>query len=657
MPDVSYTLTNFTGGEFSPRLAGRVDFSKYYNACEILENMIVLPHGGATRRPGTYFVAEVKDSSKAVRLIPFEFSTEQAYILEFGHEYMRVYKDNGQVQSGSSPYEIATPYQESELFELQYAQSADTMYISHLNHRIRKLTRTGHTSWTLSVVDFIDGPYLSEQTTTAITPSGTTGSITLTSTDAIFQDSGDVNRLIRIKCDDSNWYWLLITAVTSTTVVTATVKGDDLPNANPVTEYRLGYWSNGNGFPACVAFYEQRLWLASSYNYPQTFWGSMSADYENHTPGTDDADPVIYTIASDQVNVVQWLSPGKVMLAGTTGGEFVMKATGIDEPITPTNIQIKRETLHGSAWILPARVGHATLFLQRAGLKIRELIYNFDVDGYVAPDLTILAEHITEGGIVDMSYQQEPDSILWSVRADGVLLGMTYERAHEIVAWHRHITDGEFESVAVIPVSGRDQVWFVVKRNIDGNDVRYVEYMKPTDWGADQEDCYFVDCGLTYDSTPTSSISGADHLESEEVAVLRDGAVHPNETVESGSITLDKNGSVVHLGLPFTSKLKTMGLEPGAEGGTTQAKLKRISEATIRFYKSLGCKLGPDNDNLDIIPFGPDIMDEPPPLFTGKKKAPFPMSDELDAQIMVIQEQPLPMTILAISPDMEISSV
>jgi hypothetical protein len=195
MARVAVQLTNFTGGELSPRLDGRNDLTKYASGCKTLENMIVYPHGSAARRPGTQFVAEVKDSTKKTRLIPFEFSTTQTYMLEFGNQYIRFYKDNGVILSGASPYEISTPYLEAELFDIKYAQSADVMYICHPNHAVRKLSRTGHTAWTLTEVEFTNGPFLDHNiTTTTASPShklvGQTTTVTFSSTTGINGGAG-----------------------------------------------------------------------------------------------------------------------------------------------------------------------------------------------------------------------------------------------------------------------------------------------------------------------------------------------------------------------------------------------------------------------------------------------------------------------------------
>ena len=419
MPRTTLALTSFVSGELGAKLDGRTDFAKYATGAKTLENFLVHPQGSATRRVGTKFIAEVKDSSKKTRLIPFEFSTVQTYVLEFGDQYMRVYKDQGQVLSGGSAFEISTPYLEAELFDLKFAQSADVMYICHPNHDARKLARTGHTAWTLTQIAFTDGPYLSENTTaTTITPSGTTGSITLTASASLFAAT-DVDRLVSFSNGRAK-----ITGFTSATVVAATVE-DDFDNTNAVSTWKLGAFSDTTGHPSCVSFFEQRLVFAGTTNEPQTLYFSKSGDYENMTAGTNADDAMIYTIASNQVNRIRYLKAQRTLIVGTTGGEFTVSADGTDAAITPSNIVIKKQSSFGTANVDAIAAGNAVLFLQKAKRKIRELSYNFDTDGYVAPDLTILNDIVTKSGITEMSYQQEPDSILWCVRDDGILAGLT----------------------------------------------------------------------------------------------------------------------------------------------------------------------------------------------------------------------------------------
>jgi hypothetical protein len=524
MARVAVQLTNFTGGELSPRLDGRNDLAKYPTGCKTLENMIIFPHGSAARRSGTQYVAEVKDSSKETRLIPFEFSTTQTYILEFGDQYIRFYKDNGQILSGGSAYEISSPYLESELFDIKFAQSADVMYLCHPSHPVQKLSRTGHTAWTLTDVDFQNGPFQDHNiSTTTITTShtsvGATATLTLSSTTGVNNDQGwlstDVGRLVHMK--DGH---LKITAYTSSTQVTATVEVA-ISSGSATTDFALGSFSDTTGYPSCVTFFEQRLVFAATLSQPQTLFFSKSGDYENmddnyHGTVADD-DAIIYTIASNQVNAIRFMTATRTLIIGTAGGEFAVSGGGTDIAITPTNILIKKQSNNGAANIDALAVGNATLFLQRAKRKLRELAYNFDVDGYIAPDLTILAEHISEGGFKQLSYQQEPNQIIWCVRNDGQLVGLTYQREQQVVAWHRHIFGGAFgsgnavcESVATIPTDDSEyQTWVIIKRTINGSTKRYVEYLH--DYNFDETDdtsFNFLDSQLNY-SGATSTLDGA----------------------------------------------------------------------------------------------------------------------------------------------------
>ena len=661
MARVAAQLSNFTAGELSPRLDGRNDLAKYSAGCATVENMVIYPHGAAARRPGTTFIAEVKTSSAKTRLISFEFSTTQTYILELGNQYMRFYRDNGQILSSGSPYEISTPYLTAELFDIKFAQSADVMYITHPNHATRKLSRTGHTSWTLTEVDFTNGPYLDTNTsTTTITASASTVGTgrTFTASASTFV-STDVGRLIRFRDGHAK-----VTGFTSATVVTVEILVDT-GSASASTDWNLGAFSNTTGHPSCVSFFEQRLVFAATLSQPQAVFFSKSGDYENmdaNIGGTvADDDAIIYTIASNQVNAIRFMAAGRTLIIGTAGGEFTVSGGGDNDAVTPTNILIKKQSNHGAANIDAVAVANATLFVQRAKRKLRELAYNFDVDGYIAPDLTILAEHVTDGGIVEMAYQEEPLAIIWCVRNDGELVALTYQREQEVVAWHRHVFGGAFgsgnavcESVAVIPTEDSEyELYMIIKRTINGATKRYVEFLNTFDFDeSDNTSFNFLDSQLSYSGSAATTISGLSHLEGQSVSILADGATHPNKTVSSGSITLDRSATKVKVGLGYTSLLKTMRIDAGAQNGTSQAKTKRIYEVTARLYESVGVEIGPDLNNMERVPFrtSADPMDQGIPPFTGDKEVEFRGNYDTDGFMIVRQTQPLPLTILSLYP-------
>ena len=771
MPRTTLALTSFVSGELGAKLDGRTDFTKYGTGCKKLENFLVHPQGAASRRVGTQFIAEVKSSAAKTRLIPFEFSTTQTYILEFGNTYIRFFKDKGQILDSGSAYEISSPYLTAELFDIKFSQSADVMYIVHPNHETMKLSRTGHTNWTLAAVDFTDGPYLEpNDTTTTLTPAsastGTGVNITASAVTGINGGSGflttDVGRVISFNSGLAK-----ITARTSTTVVVCTIT-KAFANTDAKTDWKLGAFSDTTGHPSSVSFFEQRLVFAGTISEPQTLYFSKSGDYENMTAGTNADDAMIYTIASNQVNAIRYLKATRTLIVGTTGGEFTVSADGTDAAVTPTNVTIKKQSSYGSANVDAQPAGNAVLFLQKAKRKIRELTYNFDVDGYVAADLTILNDIVTKTGINEMAYQQEPDSILWCVREDGILSGLTYQRSENVTAWHKHIFGGKsqdctitvtdyaniatgtkltftksdgtsvtFTSEAaggsspssslgfrpntnnnttadnifttvnahadftvanpaanvitiretapqatgflscvsgditrltvqnetaaicesVASISGtltEDELWVIVRRTVNGATKRYVECFSEFDFDeTTATDFRFVDSHLTYDGSATTSLSGLSHLEGQTVSVLADGATHANKIVSSGSIALDRSTKKAVVGLAYNSVLQTMRIEGGAAEGTSQGKTKRISKVTLRLFETVGAKVGPSLTNLETVPFrtSSDPMDTPvSTLIAGDKEIEFRDDYNTDGFIFIKQDQPLPLSVLAIYP-------
>jgi hypothetical protein len=665
MPRTTLALTSFVSGEFSPKMDGRTDFEKYSSGAKTLENFLVHPQGAATRRVGTQFIAEVKSSAAKTRLIPFEFSTTQTYVLEFGNNYIRFFKDKGQILSGGSAYEISSPYLTAELFDIKFAQSADVMYITHPNHEVMKLSRTGHTAWTLAEVEFTDGPYLATNTTTTtLTPAsasvGTGVNITASAVTGINGGTGfqttDVGRIISFNSGKAK-----ITARTSTTVVVCTITTAFASTA-ATAAFNLGAFSDTTGHPSCVSFFEQRLVFAGTTDEPQTIFFSAAGDYENMTTGTNADDAMVYTIAANQVNAIRYMKAVRTLVVGTTGGEYTVSADGTDASITPTNITIKRQSSYGSANVDAIPAGNAILFLQKAKRKIRELQYNFDSDGYQAPDLTILNETVTDTGINEMSYQQEPGSNIWCVRDDGVLACLTYQRSENVIAWSRHIFGGAFGSgravcESIASISGtltEDEVWVIVKRTVNGATKRYVECFSDFDFDeTDANDFKFLDSHLSYSGSATTTLSGLAHLEGQTVSILADGAAHANKTVSSGAITLDRSATKACVGLSYDSILQTMRIEGGAAEGTSQGKTKRISKVVLRLFETVGVKVGPSLTNLETIPFRTtsSLLSNPvDTLLSGDKEIEFNDDYNSDGFIFIKQDQPLPCSILAIYP-------
>ena len=748
---------SFTGGEISPRLFGRSDVKSYYNSVKTLTNFLPFIHGGIQRRFGSRFVAEVKTSANFTRLYEFSYNNIQSYVLEFGNQYFRIYRNRGRVESAGTPVEVATPWTSSELPALKFVQSADVLYVMHPNYAPRKITRTSDTSWSISTFSNLDGPYLSQNTTaTTLTASATTGSgITITASTSVFTGT-DVGRLIRIKVG-SNWGYVRITAFASATSVTATVVAT-LGGTTATTEWRLGAWSDTTGWPECATFHEERLVFGATRTQPQTIWGSVVGDFENFAPsavsGTvADDDAYTYTVSSDQVNNIAWLVSGTRLNIGTTGGEFTAyggTTSGL-APISPTNITIRPESNYGSAKLVrPRKIGNNVLYVTGSKRRIREMGYEFSSDSFQSSDVTLLAEHITKTGIKDVAYQRDIESNLWCVKENGEIVVFTYDKQQQVNGWSRHVLGGTFnntvtgnaanaaivESIAIIPnpTLDSDDVWVIVKRTIDGSTERYVEYIE-TVYDPEitqQYSAFYVDSGLTYSGNyndsltrgadtgqttftsaigpfvigdvgkklkymengvygeatidtyvnantviatingtmvglpnpipankwfkTTTTISGLTHLANQEVSILVDGATHPNKTVSGGgSVTLERAGGVVHVGLKQTCKMQTLPIEV-AQLGTIRGKRYKIARVEAGLNKTLGFKYGQfDDDSLTQLLNGPGVpMNAPPPLLDTLEKLDV-AGDFLEESGLIIKEDlPIPITILFLSASVSI---
>lgn len=733
MAKASPILENFNSGEMSPLLAGRVGFDKYPNGASILENFIPTTQGPNQRRAGTRFVYPVKDSSKQVLLVPFEYSVTQAYMLEFGDYYVRFYtwdavtKVRGILMSGGSPVEVATPYAAADLRNadgtprLRYVQSGDFLYLAHSAYQPRILKRLTTTSFSLSVFDAKGGPWkaLNEASTT-IYASAETGSVTLTSSAGIFQaahvgsliylESRDTNAVpawevgkaiaagarrrsdgktyealnsattgtskpvhtdgalldgdagVQWQYRDAGYGYARITAFTSSTSVTAEVI-DRLPSqvvgsGAATTRWAFGEWSSVEGWPSDVAFYRERLW----WGRKQQVWGSVSADFTDYSPksyGTVTADMAItVTLVSGKINDVQWLAADKDLVAGTAGGEFAIGELTNGEPLGPANKRSRVLSTFGSRAIPPIKNVESLLFIQRSGLKARETFYDFGSDGYKSSDTTVLAEHITYSGITQMAFAPDPDQVVWCIRADGTLLGFTWNNEQAVRGWHRHPIGGSgvVESIAVMPAAegDRSELWLVVKRTINGVTKRYVEYLeRPYRIGDSQASQFYVDSGLTYTGAATTTISGLSHLEGQTVSVLVNGSPHPNVVVTSGAITLQIPATTAQVGLPCPAKYRSMRLEAGAQDGTSQGKTKRIHKCVLRLLYTGGGKYGAMNGGpMDYLMLRSSTaaMDQPAPLFTGDKVVPWPDGYNTDAYVGFEIDQPVNAVLVAIMP-------
>ena len=746
MPRVQILVNSFGSGEWSPRLAGRVDLAKYNQAAECLHNYLVLPQGGITRRPGTKFVAEAGQSDGCVRLLSFEPTSRAAYVLELGCTYVRVYKNSARVNyPAGAAFQVTTPYTSPDLFGIHKVPSVDVLYLFHPDHQTRKLERYADDCWKLRLVPFAPPPSIeigtrpnAEVQVSAVSGDGAT--LTAFNCDAFL--AADVNREVlftggcnagaragiasvtsakvavinicvpfvntnvmcsktwriadspltgvtpgfhepvgkvaNLTADVAAWrggingyrddgdcgkFVLLnggcfeITNVTSATVAVSTIRG----KATPATAAKAesGNWtleenlfSTCNGWAETGTFLDSRFYVGAGHR----FAGSKSGDYENFAPGSVDDDGVLYALDSETLQAIRWMRGAEGLFIGTLSSEW--EAIGsTDAPITASNVQVKQKTTMGSSRVPPISVGATPIFVALGGRQLGELAFVFETNKFQVADLLLLAEHLTrrttasgtDPTIIDLAYQRRPDSRLWAVRSDGVMLVCTYLREQNLVAWSRLTTLGFFESVAVIPhPSGdRDQVWVAVRRTINGTTKRYIEYFDDT---GSFYPTLNVDAAYVCNSSQAfKTFCGLSHLECSTVQIVADGSVRPSTSVVGGNISFDSPcATKVEVGLAYTSDLTTMRPEVPIGGMSSMpAKLSWV-RLVIKLLDTLGMKLGTASGE-EIVPFRTpaDCMGFAPALFSGNKDIPHLGWD--DGKVIVRQTDPLPSTVLALT--------
>lgn len=729
----------FNGGELSARMEGRADLNIYGVAAREILNMVVTVQGPAVKRPGTRHVAAAKAAASRVRLIPFIFNVTQAYVIEAGPNYFRFYTNNTRIETPpGTPYEIATPYGAADLAGLDWAQSADVLYIVHAAHAPRELRRTGATSFVLVEQPLKKGPFRdrNRDETLTVQASAGTGTVTLTASAPLFV-AGHVGSLIEIEARDFRsipawepqvkidplsqkrrsegkvylatawpssgskrtgtvqpthldgeawdgtgsgedingkdaggirWQFLYgragiarITAVGSPTSATAevlTTLPDEVVTA-ATDKWALGLFSTAEGWPSAITIRDERLYFAKGYDIAASVVGDYN-DFSTRDEAGQLQPDLGFRRRTPSPNVIRWLANDRQLLIGTASGEYAAQPVNAAQAISAENIQVPAQSFHGSEKVRPVQAAGRTIFVARTGRKLREAGYDFNFDRYRAADLMVRASHLGRAGFIDLAWQAEPEALLWALDAEGRLACLTYDEDQEVRAWTRHAIagrDAAVESIAVIPApdNSHDQLWLAVRRTIGGGTVRHIERL--TGWWAEGDptaSAFFVDAGLPAQSaTPFTTVAGLDHLAGETVAVLADGATHPDRVVSAaGTITLDRPARRVAVGLLYPARVTTMQLNPQVPEGSSQSKLKRVVKLAIRLLETLGVRAGAPAGRKDELFFRTSAMamDGPPDLFSGDYMMGFPGGWERDARVTIESFQPLPFTILSLAP-------
>lgn len=590
MTKIKELKTTFTAGEVSRELLGRGDLKAYDNGALTLRNVFINPTGGVRRRYGLGFIDEAEGNGK---VIAFEFNTEQTALLVLTDGQIDVYS------SGVHEATIDAPWTLAQIPQIAWTQSADTLLLVHPDVAPKKLVRSGLGVWTLldwvffTDENIVHQPYYKfAASEVTLTPSGTSGSITLTASVGVFTAEHENTRL-RVGGKE-----VLITDFDSSTVVSATVI-QTLGGTSATIDWFEQAFSGARGYPATIAFHQDRLVIGGSRDLPNRLWFSKSGDLFNFDLGEGlDDEAIEFAILSDQVNAIRGIFSSRHLQVFTSGAEWMV--TG--DPLTPAAVQIRRQTRTGSLisrHIPPVNVDGATLYVARSGKAIHEYLYTDLEAAYTSTDLSLLSKHLIVDP-VDQDYDQK-NRLLFVVRGDGKFASMTVFRAEAVSAWTLHETDGLVKSVAVVG----DEVYMLVQR---GDDF-FIEML--------DEDLH-LDSALSGEvGSPASVWAGLDHLEGETVSIVADGVWVADKIVSSGQVTLDEPASVVEIGLPFTHIIEP--LPPNEAGVIGVAKRVRLVQGIFRVQDTQALRLdvGQGAKDITLRQFGELELDELAPSVSG----------------------------------------
>lgn len=662
--------TSLARGEVTPLASQRQDLELYKQSVARMRNWFVLKHGGARRRSGTIYRGATKFANSAVKLISYTFSIGQSYILEFGNLYMRVWLPAGQVAavSGLVPFEIVTPYTAAQVGALQVAPYNDALYVAHSAVMPKLITRILSNDWTIADAVFKDGPYLPvNDTALTVTVSAalTTGaSITFTwQAGAVALDSSDVGRHVRVAYA-GKWSWGKITSVTSALIAVVSIV-DGQGGTGASASWRLGAFYIGN-YPACVSFFEDRLVWSGVPDSPRTIFASYSGLPTTYSP-TDTSGVVTdahgFALEIGRSDPILWLKETSRLQMGTASGIRSIGGTS-GAALTAKNVTQKLEVKVGTDAVVPEQAGQTTVFAGRTGRRLNSLYYDYQVNGLVAPELSILSEHLLKRKVTDMAYQETPESILWSRTGDGTLTATTLEASEEIRGFSAHDVSGIVSSIAVMQPEDRDQLWMAVTRTVNAATVQYIETLAaPYDEDLTlPADAFFVDCGGTYSGAATNTISGATWLAGKEVQLLADGARLPNVTVSVGGMITLPNGrtaSKVQFGLPIPNQLVTLEAPAEAEDGSVVGRRKKVNSAILKLLSSQGVQVaaygGTKVRKKELVCYrnAAQPLGRALPLNTGKFKVGVDDSFDGEGQVEISVDGPFPATLLALNLDVE----
>jgi hypothetical protein len=644
--------TNFSVGELDPLLKSRIDLQQYYNALQTANNVFIQPQGGIKRRDGLKYLAELPSAANpqdGIRCIPFEYSTSDSYMLVMVNQRIYIFKNKAlitNINGSGNDYFGVTALTSAVIPNINYAQFGDTIIFTHNDLQPVRIVRGANdATWTASYISFSNIPVAAftlsvSNPSASITPSATSGNITLTASSGVFT-SGYVNQYINI---NSNFGRLrVIEFISSTSIKCRVVVNlfDLAAVASGDWELESGYeaaWSSTKGWPTSCTFHESRLFFGGSKSLPTNIWGSRVADYFNFEVGEGlDDEALDAEVVTDSLNAIVNIFSGRDLQVFTTGGEFYVPQS-INDPITPGNFMVKIATRNGIKEGVPvAGLDSGTIFIQRSGKSLNEMIFTDAEQAYTTSTISLMSSHLLNNpsdiAMRRATSTEESDRLFIVNSGDGSLSVYSILRSQNVVAPSKFTTDGTFQAIGV----DVDDTYTVVKRTINSATKYFVEIF---------DSSLHTDAAV-YVSATTATATAA-HLPSTTVDILNDGNVEAQQTTNgSGEVTMTRaSTSNYELGIPFTINIKTMPVEPRLPSGTVKGFKKRIVQVNAEVHQSKAMTV-----NGQLVPFrqfGEDILDTPVQSYTGSKQIGPLLGFDYEGSITISQSVPLPLTILSL---------
>lgn len=684
MGKYSYTQSSFSGGVWSRSLWHRFTHEQYPTSCRESSNFFSELHGTLKKRTGLKYSHKPKVSTyngTSTRLYTFKAKSGASYILEFGDLTIRFINANGQVTLSGSPFELATVYTSAELPFLRFTQNENKLYISIDSHDEYILTYNGtDTGWTLTTPTY--GALVATPTgltsstgtnfkmavsavkgneesvpTSLISPVTMNTSATLT-----WNLVGGADRYYVYQYNNGLWQSVAIVGQpTSGTTVTWTMPAAGVtPDANKGVMTNYNYFSGTGNKPTCSTFFQQRKFSANTINNPKRIIASRIGNpisYDSSSPHID-SDAIVADIIDTDYNQIKYLVPGKKLVALGESGEYIVgSSSSTNEAITNSTIDAPCVTRVGCGDAEPQMVENSILFFNTSNQELNQYAYSLADDGYSPLSLTVLAQHLFDTDQAkEMCFSKKKLPRLFVITDTGKCYCLVYSKNHKIAGWFEFKTAGTFESVAVMKRSGKnDRIYFCVNRG-DGQG-KFIEYIEDENL-TDETSGFYVDCGITQTNlvTPFTSVA-TPHLADGTVCVaLADGCVYRNLVVTAGAVTLPYAANVAHVGLAYSAKLRT--ISPIMPVSNSMAdKRGSIISAVVRLSDTRELLYGiSDTDLIEHILRDADDG-QATNLKTGSEEITLPASSQLDSDMWLASNDPVPLNIQSITYNVEANAV